>query len=61
MLTRYGQGDSTVPVVVFSIYRNTFNFHRMGLGSAQAIELAVIVCALMGLYFWLERRFVVYE
>ncbi len=61
MLTRYGQGDSTVPVVVFSIYRNTFNFHRMGLGSAQAIELAVIVCALMGLYFWLERRYVVYE
>ena len=61
MLTRYGQGDSTVPVVVFSIYRNTFNFHRMGLGSAQAIELAVIVIALMGLYFWLERRYVVYE
>ncbi len=61
MLTRYGQGDSTVPVVVFSIYRNTFNFHRMGVGSAQAIELAVIVSALMGVYFWLERRYVVYE
>ncbi len=61
MMTRTGQGDSTVPVVVFSIYRNTFYFHKMGIGSAQAIELAVIVCALMALYFWLERRWVVYE
>ncbi len=61
MMTRTGQGDSTVPVVVFSIYRNTFYFHKMGVGSAQAIELAVIVCALMAFYFWLERRWVVYE
>jgi multiple sugar transport system permease protein len=61
MLTRRGQGDSSVPVVVFSIYRNAFNFHRMGEASAQAIELAVIVVALMAFYFWLERRYVVYE
>jgi multiple sugar transport system permease protein len=61
MLTRIGQGDSSVPVVVFSIYRNAFNFHRMGTGSAQAIELALIVSALMALYFWIERRYVVYE
>jgi len=61
MLTRRGQGDSSVPVVVFSIYRNAFNFHRMGQASAMAIELAVIVAALMLLYFWLERRYVVYE
>jgi multiple sugar transport system permease protein len=61
MLTRRGQGDSTVPVVVFSIYRNAFNFHRMGEASAQAIELAVIVVALMAVYFWLEKRYVVYE
>ncbi len=61
MMTRTGQGDSTVPVVVFSIYRNTFYFHKMGVGSAQAIELAVIVCALMAFYFWLEKRWVVYE
>jgi hypothetical protein len=33
----------------------------MGEGSAQAIELAVIVVLLMGFYFWLERRYVVYE
>jgi multiple sugar transport system permease protein len=61
MLTRRGQGDSSVPVVVFSIYRNAFNFHRMGEASAQAIELAVFVIALMAFYFWLERRYVVYE
>jgi multiple sugar transport system permease protein len=61
MLTRRGQGDSSVPVVVFSIYRNAFHFHRMGEASAQAIELAVIVVLLMVFYFWLERRFVFYE
>ena len=61
MLTRYGQGDSSVPVVVFSIYRNGFNFHKMGVASAQAIELAVLVGVFMAFYFWMERRYVVYE
>ncbi len=61
MLTRRGQGDSSVPVVVFSIYRNAWYFFNYGGASAQAIELTVMVAALMGFYFWLERRFVVYE
>jgi multiple sugar transport system permease protein len=61
MLTRRGQGDSSVPVVVFSIYRNAWNFFNYGGASAQAIELTVIVAALMLFYFWLERRYVVYE
>jgi multiple sugar transport system permease protein len=61
MLTRRGQGDSTVPVVVFSIYRNAWNFFNYGGASAQAIELAVFVIALMAIYFWLERRYVIYE
>lgn len=61
MLTRRAQGDSSVPVVVFSIYRNAWNFYNYGGASAQAIELAVIVIALMALYFWLEKRYVVYE
>jgi multiple sugar transport system permease protein len=61
MLTRRGQGDSSVPVLVFSIYRNAFNFFRMGEASALAIELAIIVIALMAIYLWMERRFVVYE
>ena len=61
MLTRRSQGDSSIPVVVFSIYRNAWNFFNYGGASAQAIELAIIVIALMGVYFWLERRYVVYE
>jgi multiple sugar transport system permease protein len=61
MLTRRGQGDSSVPVVVFSIYRNAFQFRHMGEASAQAIQLAVIVILLMAFYFWLEKRYVVYE
>src|SRR5512139_956903 len=61
MLTRRGQGDSSVPVVEFSIYRNAWNFFNYGGASAQAVQLTVIVAALMALYFWLERRYVVYE
>ena len=61
MLTRQGQGDSNIPVVVFSIYRNAWNFGNYGGASAQAIELTVIVALLMLVYFWLEKRFVVYE
>ena len=61
MLTRRGQGDSTVPVAVYSIYRNAFHFFRMGDASAQAIQLAVLVAIFMGIMFWWERRYVVYE
>ena len=61
MLTRRGQGDSSFPVVVYSIYRNAWTFFNYGGASAQAIELAVLVVLLMGFYFWLEKRYVVYE
>ncbi len=61
MMTRQGGGDSSVPVVVFSIYRNAWNFFNYGGASAQAVELAVLVIILMAFYFWLERRYVVYE
>jgi multiple sugar transport system permease protein len=61
MMTRQGGGDSSIPVVVFSIYRNAWNFFNYGGASAQAIELAILVIILMGFYFWLERRYVVYE
>ena len=61
MMTRQGGGDSSIPVVVFSIYRNAWNFFNYGGASAQAIELAVLVITLMAFYFWLERRYVVYE
>ncbi len=61
MLTRRGNGDSSVPVVVFSIYRNGFYWFNMGGASAQALILAAIIVALMAVYFWLEKRWVVYE
>jgi multiple sugar transport system permease protein len=61
MLTRRGQGDSSIPVVVFSIYRNAWSFNKYGEASAQAIELTIIVALLMLVYFWMEKKFVVYE
>src|SRR5512135_2081088 len=61
MLTRRGQGDSSIPVVVYSIYRNGWYFFNYGGASAQAILLTVIVAIFMALAFWLERRYVVYE
>ncbi len=61
MLTRRGQGDSSVPVAVYSIYRNAFHFFRMGDASAQAIQLALLVAVFMGIMFWWERHYVVYE
>jgi multiple sugar transport system permease protein len=61
MLTRRGQGNSTVPVAVYSIYRNAFNFFRMGDASAQAIQLALLVGIFILIMFWWERHYVVYE
>jgi len=61
MLTRRGQGDSSVPVAVYSIYRNAFHFFRMGDASAQAIQLALLVAIFMAILFWWERHYVVYE
>ena len=61
MLTRRGQGDSSFPVVVYSIYRNAWTFFNYGGASAQAVELAILVVILMAVYFWMERRYVVYE
>ncbi len=61
MLTRRGQGDSSFPVVVYSIYRNAWTFFNYGGASAQVIELTILVMVLMAFYFWLERHYVVYE
>lgn len=61
MLTRRGNGDSSIPVVVFSIYRNGFRWFNMGGASAQALILAAIITLLMLFYFWLEKKYVVYE
>lgn len=61
ILTRTSNGASNTPTLVFSIYRNGFNFFRMGTASAQALVLALIIFVLTMFYFWFERRWVVYE
>jgi multiple sugar transport system permease protein len=47
--------------MVYSIYRNGFNFFRMGTASAQAVVLTVLILAMTLVYFWLQRRVVTYD
>jgi multiple sugar transport system permease protein len=61
MLTRHGNGDSSIPVVVFSIYRNGFRWFNLGGASAQAMVLSAIIIVLMLVYFEAEKRWVVYD
>ena len=61
ILTRQGANSSTTPTLVYSIYRNGFNYFRMGDASAQAIVLAVIIFVLTLIYFQLQRRLVFYD
>jgi multiple sugar transport system permease protein len=61
ILTRTANGNSNLPTLVFSIYRNGFNFFRMGTASAQAVVLTVIIFVLTLVYFQLQRRWVIYE
>ena len=61
ILTRTGNNSSNTPTLVYSIYRNGFNYFRMGNASAQAIVLAAIIFALTLVYFQLQRRLVHYE
>jgi multiple sugar transport system permease protein len=61
MLTRRTQGESSMATVVYMVYRNGFRWFSMGLASAQAMILAVVIIILMVLYFRLEKKLVVYE
>jgi multiple sugar transport system permease protein len=56
ILTRIGNGNSTMPTLVFSIYRSGFRFFRMGDASAQAVVLTLIILALTAVYFRLQNR-----
>lgn len=56
ILTRIGNGNSTMPTLVFSIYRSGFRFFRMGDAAAQAVVLTAIIFALTLVYFRLQRR-----
>ncbi len=59
ILTRQAGGGSNMPVLMFTIYRNAFNWFRMGQASAQALVLAFIIFSLTLLYFWLQRRWTI--
>jgi multiple sugar transport system permease protein len=56
ILTRSGNGNSTMPTLVFSIYRSGFRFFRMGDAAAQAVVLTALIFALTLIYFRLQKR-----
>ena len=60
ILTRGANGVSTTPTLVYSIYRNGFNWFRMGTASAQAVVLTLIILAMTLIYFALQRHLVTY-
>jgi multiple sugar transport system permease protein len=60
ILTRQAGGSSTMPVLMFTIYRNAFNWFRMGQASAQALVLALLIFCLTLIYFQLQKRWVGY-
>ncbi|MBN9316210.1 MAG: sugar ABC transporter permease [Devosia sp.] len=56
ILTQTGNGGSSLPMLVFNIYREGFNYFRMGNASAQSVVLAVIVLGLTLVYSRLNKR-----
>lgn len=56
ILTRTGNGNSSFPTLVFSIYREGFRFFRMGDAAAQAVVLTAIILAFTWVYFRMQRR-----
>jgi len=60
ILTKGGPLDSTT-VIVYSIYREAFLHYNVGLASAQAVVLFVIVLLLTGVQFLAAQRWVFYR
>lgn len=56
ILTQTGNGGSSLPMLVFNIYREGFNYFRMGNASAQSVVLALIVLGLTLVYSRLNKR-----
>ena len=56
ILTRLGNGNSSMPTLVFSIYRTGFRFFRMGDAAAQAVVLTAIIFVMTAVYFHLQKR-----
>jgi multiple sugar transport system permease protein len=56
ILTRTQGGGSSVPTLVFNMYREGFNYFRMGNAAAQAVVLALMIMALTLVYSRLQKR-----
>jgi multiple sugar transport system permease protein len=56
ILTRTANGGSTLPTVIYSIYRTGFGFFRMGDAAAQSLTLAAMILVLTLGYFRLQKR-----
>ena len=56
ILTSIQGGGSTVPTLVFNMYREGFNFFRMGNAAAQAVVLAAMIMVLTLIYTRLQKR-----
>ncbi|MHA3914395.1 carbohydrate ABC transporter permease [Halovulum sp. GXIMD14793] len=56
ILTRTGNGNSSMPTLVLSVYRNGFRFFRMGDAAAQAVVLTCMILVLTLIYFKLQKK-----
>lgn len=60
ILTGGGPGNASTTLVL-NIYDQAFKYFRLGYGSAIAVLLAVLILAVTGVFFVLQRRWVYYE
>ena len=60
LVTTGGQNGATTLISVL-IYNNAFLRHKMGMASAQAWVLFIIVCALTGIAFVSQKKWVYYS
>jgi multiple sugar transport system permease protein len=56
ILTQTQGGGSTVPTLVFNMYREGFNYFRMGNAAAQAVVLSLMIMVLTLIYTRLQKR-----
>ena len=60
IMTQGGPGRATY-FYVYYLYRNSFDYYRMGYGAAMAWFLFAVILALTMLNFWLGNKWVFYE
>lgn len=60
IMTQGGPGRATY-FYVYYLYRNSFDYYRMGYGAAMAWFLFALILALTLLNFWFSQKWVFYE